>query len=57
MLNKELLLYLLPIHIIIDLGTGVGDRVYLKGWRGKLTWVLVEEGQVVFIGDRGGIDD
>jgi len=34
LLNKELLLYLLPIHITIDLGTGVGYRVYLKRWRG-----------------------
>jgi hypothetical protein len=65
MLNKEPLPYLLPIHIIIDLGNGVGGRVYSLGMergevtemRGKLTWALVEDGQVVFFGDRGGIDD
>ena len=31
MINNEPLPYLLPIHLITDLGTGVGYRVYLKG--------------------------
>jgi len=64
-LNKESSPYLLPIHMTIDLDTGVGDRVYSLGMeRGevtemsvKLTWALVEDGQVVFFTDRGGIDD
>ena len=65
MLNKEPLPYILPIHMTIDLGTGIGDRVYSLGierWkvtemRGKLTCALVEDGQVVLFGDRWGIDD
>jgi hypothetical protein len=50
MLNKGSLPYLLPIHMTIDPGTGVGDSVYSLGMergevtemRGKLTWALVE---------------
>ena len=38
MLNKEPLPYLLPIHMTIDLGTGVGGRVYSLGMeRGEVT--------------------
>ena len=52
--------YLLPIYMTIDLDTGAGDRGYslamarreVTETRGKLTWALVEEGQVVFFGDR-----
>ena len=63
MLNKEPLSYLLPIHMAIDLGTGVGGRVYSLGMergevtemRGKLTWALVEDRQVVFFVDTGGL--
>jgi hypothetical protein len=65
MLNKESLPYLLPIHMTIDLGTGVwGQGVFFGDGDGKvpeiggqLTWALVEEGQNVFLGDERGIDD